>query len=410
MSRSGGGRPMGGSLSQTGEGRWIARINDPAATATGDRRQLTKRFSAINRTEAQRLFDTWKASVWASRDMSESGEDITIEQLFVPYERNMERKIQAGYVSRRTWEESYKCVYRRLLEHLGGERANHLSSEVLQGAYDALYKEGLSETYVCYAHKLLRMVYEYGVNSDMIYQNLPRKFEAQKRLVLPKIQKDKFKIFQPEEVAMLLKETSSNELLHLAIRWAVQTGMRQCEILGLTWDNITGNEVVVGQQIKRKAKKGDTNELLDKKLKTDHSWRKVFVLDESMLEMLQSRRERLANVNKSNLVFCCEDGTHFRPDTLGKWFRDLCRKLGIRTDTKENKGSRDEYQRVFHDLRHTFASSMLRAGASIKEIAAALGHYSGGYSMDKYVHMTDDYMREAWQKLKELNEKEQKGN
>lgn len=41
----------------------------------------------------------------------------------------------------------------------------------------------------------------------------------------------------------------------------------------------------------------------------------------------------------------------------------------------------------FHDLRHTFASLMLMAGANPKVVSEALGHSSVGFTLDAYSHL-----------------------
>ena len=44
----------------------------------------------------------------------------------------------------------------------------------------------------------------------------------------------------------------------------------------------------------------------------------------------------------------------------------------------------------FHDLRHTFATEALRHGADAKTISEALGHYSVGFTLDVYAHVSEE--------------------
>ena len=45
---------------------------------------------------------------------------------------------------------------------------------------------------------------------------------------------------------------------------------------------------------------------------------------------------------------------------------------------------------VVHDLRHTAASLMISAGASVKAVQQALGHSSAALTLDRYSHLYDD--------------------
>ena len=44
----------------------------------------------------------------------------------------------------------------------------------------------------------------------------------------------------------------------------------------------------------------------------------------------------------------------------------------------------------FHDLRHTFATLALQNGVDVKTVSSMLGHYSAGFTLDTYAHVTTD--------------------
>ena len=48
-----------------------------------------------------------------------------------------------------------------------------------------------------------------------------------------------------------------------------------------------------------------------------------------------------------------------------------------------------------HDLRHTYASALIRQGRSIKYVQIALGHESAGTTLDVYGHLFADEGEEA---------------
>ena len=49
----------------------------------------------------------------------------------------------------------------------------------------------------------------------------------------------------------------------------------------------------------------------------------------------------------------------------------------------------------FHDLRHTFATLALQNGVDIKTVSGMLGHYSAGFTLDTYTHVTGDMQKRA---------------
>ena len=49
----------------------------------------------------------------------------------------------------------------------------------------------------------------------------------------------------------------------------------------------------------------------------------------------------------------------------------------------------------FHDLRHTFATLALQNGMDVKTVSSMLGHYSAGFTLDTYAHVTTSAQKEA---------------
>ena len=49
----------------------------------------------------------------------------------------------------------------------------------------------------------------------------------------------------------------------------------------------------------------------------------------------------------------------------------------------------------FHDLRHTFSVLALQNGVDVKTLSAILGHYSAGFTLDTYAHVTTSMQKQA---------------
>lgn len=49
----------------------------------------------------------------------------------------------------------------------------------------------------------------------------------------------------------------------------------------------------------------------------------------------------------------------------------------------------------FHDSRHTFATLALQNSVDVKTVSGMLGHFSVGFTLDTYAHVTTAAQREA---------------
>ena len=56
----------------------------------------------------------------------------------------------------------------------------------------------------------------------------------------------------------------------------------------------------------------------------------------------------------------------------------------------------------FHDLRHTFATLALQNGVDVKTVSGMLGHFSAGFTLDTYAHVTTAAQKEAAETMGEV--------
>ena len=56
----------------------------------------------------------------------------------------------------------------------------------------------------------------------------------------------------------------------------------------------------------------------------------------------------------------------------------------------------------FRDLRNTFATLALQNGLDVKTVSGMLGHYSAGFTLDTYAHMTTAAQKEAARALERV--------
>ncbi len=83
-----------------------------------------------------------------------------------------------------------------------------------------------------------------------------------------------------------------------------------------------------------------------------------------------------------DLVFCAEDGTPLRPDSVSVRFSNLVKRSGLPP-------------LPLHGLRHTHATSLLAAGTNPKIVQERLGHFSAAFTLDAYSTVLPGMQAEA---------------
>ena len=141
--------------------------------------------------------------------------------------------------------------------------------------------------------------------------------------------------------------------IHPIVKFAIYTGCRRGEILGLTWDRV---DMEQGFIYLDDTKTGDP---------------RVVPLCKTGLEILQGLRHR------DSYVFQNERGEPYT--CVRASFNRAKEKAGLDGLT-------------FHDLRHVFASRLRRRGASLGDIAELLGHKGLRMTL-RYAHLTPGYLK-----------------
>lgn len=176
-------------------------------------------------------------------------------------------------------------------------------------------------------------------------------------------------------------------LFHLLI----YTGARKGELLALTWDDI---DFQVGSIRLSKALFFNEGSALFQTSKTKES-KRLISLDNKTLALLQKWRicQREANlallqaIDDNNLVFTRDFGIPLRLAYLNEKLDILIKQHNLHRIT-------------IHGLRHTHASLLFEAGASIKEVQERLGHSDIQMTMNIYTHVTDTIKEQTAQKFR----------
>ena len=152
----------------------------------------------------------------------------------------------------------------------------------------------------------------------------------------------------PEEESRLLAVCP--EWLKDIIIFAMNTGMRQGEILGIEWSHV---DLFRKTATVMRSKNGE---------------RRTIPLNQSALEVLKSKA-KVRHI-MSSYVFTSKIGTRIDQANLLKAFYKTLEKAKI-----------ENFR--FHDLRHTFATRLVQAGIDLYKVAKLLGH--------KDIRMTQRY-------------------
>ncbi|NRD59717.1 tyrosine-type recombinase/integrase [Corallococcus exiguus] len=226
------------------------------------------------------------------------------------------------------------------------------------------------------------------------------------------------RIKQPKRLPQYLKtEEVPLMLTALERRWrplfatAVYTGMRKGELLALRKSDIdlkTGT-IRVGRSHASDTTKGNREDLLP-----------------IAVGLLPYLREAMAT-SPSELLFPREDGTQHRPDValhkvlrralgragLVEGYNHLCRRKGCGYKVRKRHGMPEPCPRCgmklwpqalprplrFHDLRHTTATLLLKAGVPVATVQRILRHSDPAITTEVYGHLDVEDMRKGLDQL-----------
>ncbi len=265
--------------------------------------------------------------------------------------------------------ESYETIIRvHLRPRLGLIALTKLTREQVGRALTeigaTLAPSSLSRVYV-----ILGAALDDAVRSDRIRANVLRKLAA------PTFERHERTTWTVEEINAFLDAVAGDRQAPL-YAFAIATGLRQGELLGLQWADID-QEAGVIRVVRQWTRQGTFDDV-----KTDAGRRVVGLGDLGRWALAaqeqQQHRDRLASggrwTNPDGLVFTDRLGGALHHRTVTEAFRVRVARAGVRPIR-------------FHDLRHAFATLLFDEGEELGSIAAALGHTSVDTTKRVYAHL-----------------------
>lgn len=238
-------------------------------------------------------------------------------------------------------------------------------------------------------------VFQFAVDEGYIKKNPMANVKVPKPkedFVVDHSNEDQENFWDKEQVLNFFQilNTSGNLFDQMYFRLLIGTGARKAEALALNWKDIDfkNNTIHFGKTLY--FEKGMYSLLKPKSKKSD----RIISVDENLLNRLKAWRalqikDKVINLSSKafSFVFTREDGTPIRMPYPNE-------RLNILIE----KGNLPEI--TVHGLRHTHASLLFEAGASIKEVQERLGHSDATMTLNIYTHVSKATKESTAEKLK----------
>ena len=268
---------------------------------------------------------------------------------------------------------------------LGAIKLEALNAHTVQGFYNSLTKPkdgkpGLSAKSVKNTHSILHEALQQAVSNGYIRTN------PTDPCVLPRIAKKELKPLDEEQISAFLRAIQGHRFEDLFLV-TLFTGMREGEVLGLTWDcvDLDKGTILINKQLQKVRDKPVYNLVSTKNGKSRCITLASFVIKTLRRVKRKQLEYRLLygeSWQDTGFVFTDEQGQHLKHRTVYNNFKVIAAEIG----TPETR---------FHDLRHSYAVAAIRSGDDIKTVQENLGHATAAFTLDVYGHSTEKMKRES---------------
>lgn len=263
---------------------------------------------------------------------------------------------------------------------IGRVKLRDLKPAHVLSVHAAVRKRGVTESTVERAHTVLRSALSTAVETGTLRRN-PALLSAKLR---PTPERPPVQFYEEDELAAVLASAKGHRLYAL-VAIAAATGMRQGELLGLTWEDVDLDQDVV--HVRYALQRTDNGmERLDPKSKAA---RRTIPLAPKAVQVLRTHHtrmteERLAATDweVTDFVFVTQRGTPLDQSIAARfWYR-----------VRDEAGARPL---PFKALRSSYATRLAKLGRHPKEAQELLGHEQMETTMRYYTATTDERKREA---------------
>jgi integrase len=290
---------------------------------------------------------------------------------------------QRSQLKASTFHSYRRTIELHVLPMLGNVPLARLAPEDLDTLYARLLESGrrntsgnspgLSPASVRYVHRILRKALGDAVRKGTLIRNPAALADPPKR-GSSNTRGHEMRVWTAAQLQTFLASVG-DERLGPALLLAAHTGMRRGEVAGLRWADVDLDANLIHV---RQAATVVAYELHIADVKTSNGRRTIDINDDVALALHAWRRtqveERLlvgAGYEDHDLVFARPDGRPTHPELLSRVFERVVVRIGLPSIR-------------LHDLRHTHASLLLKAGVPVKVVSERLGHATPSFTLDVY--------------------------
>ena len=367
-----------GTIRQRKDGRWEARYSCGYDPKTG--KPIRKSVYGLTQKEVREKLTSTIKSIDDNTYIAPSA--ITVESWLDTW---LKEYVKSS-VKLLTFT-SYDTISRvHIKPTLGRIKLQALKAPQIQALYNSLLAEGKSPKTIKNIHGVLHKALDKAVKIGYIQTNPASVCD------IPRIEKKEIKPLNTDDISRFIKRLQTEEYKNLYLT-TLFTGMREGEVLGLTWDcvDFERGTIIINKQLQKEKTSGAKYYIAETKTS------KIRVLTPapyvmSLLKEEQTKQKqnrlRLGYLwdNPLNLVFTTEIGRYIAFSTVYKRFKRIVAELGVP-------------EARFHDLRHTYATLALQEGDDIKTVQTALGHSTVSTTLDIYSHTTETMKEKSSQRM-----------
>lgn len=269
---------------------------------------------------------------------------------------------------------NYETTIRKHLKPaLGTIPLQKLTAEHVERFYADLQRQGYSSSLIKKCHMRLAATLRMAKRYKLVNENVCDLAKP------PRLTTTKFEVWTLSETAAFL-DVAATDALFPYWAFAIETGARTSELLGLSWDDVDfeRGRVQFGHRVVRTLK---GKSIIKHSAKTEAGHRTVLVtlpMVETLRKYRVSWNERQLKSafwdNPHQLIFCTNSGRPIDQEYLRRSFNQLIRGAGVRRITP-------------HGMRKTHITSLVAAGGNIKAIAARVGHRDVTTTLKTYTQL-----------------------
>ncbi len=369
-----------------GKKKFMFRLYAGIDPMTGKKVKITKKGFNSER-------EAYTALIRLEVELAENGlpkkeRKMTFTEIYQVWFENYKKTVKES-----TWSNTQRYFKNQILPDFGDKFINKIDVIYCQKTINK-WSEDEPNRYKRFKN-LATNVFQYAVSIGYIHSNPMTKIVVPRTIQTVQSNDEKFQFYNKNELSSFLSAAKDSlDLKEYLFFWILAyTGLRKGEALVLNWHdiNFTQKTLTVSKTLSR----GEKNKLLINTPKTKSSYRKIS-LDDTTISLLKTWKTTqkkdyfklgINTLNKEQLIFPNDRNELYDPTITKTWLKRIYKH----DSTLPKIGA--------HGLRHTHASLLFEAGASLKDVQDRLGHADIQTTANIYTHVTDKKKEETGNKF-----------